>query len=220
MRVLAVSAHADDETLGCGGTLLKHRAVRDEIHWLLVTAPQSPMFDDAFIARREAQIEAVSAAFGMASVNVVGLPATGLDAMPLGEVIAPVREAIVAAAPERIYVVHRGDVHSDHRVVFDAVWSAVKPFNTAQAIDIYAYETMSSTNMAAPYAGAPFVPTAYCDVSAHFDRKLAILRLFDTELQPPPHPRSLEAVEAAARYRGSVIGVSHAEAFMVVRETW
>jgi LmbE family N-acetylglucosaminyl deacetylase len=220
MRVLAVSAHADDETLGCGGTLLKHRAAGDEIHWLLVTAPQKPMFDDAFIARRQAQIEAVSAAFGMTSVTVAGLPAAGLDALPLGEVLGPVRNGIAAAAPDRIYVVHRGDVHSDHRVAFDAVWAAVKPFNTAPTIDIYAYETMSSTNMAAPHAGAPFVATAYCDVGAHFDRKLEILRLFDTELQPPPHPRSLEAVEAAARYRGSAIGASHAEAFMVVRESW
>ena len=34
MKVLALAAHPDDETLGCGGTLLKHRANGDEIFWL------------------------------------------------------------------------------------------------------------------------------------------------------------------------------------------
>jgi len=220
MRVLVVSAHADDETLGCGGTLIKHRASGDEIHWLLVTSPQRPLFDERFIARRTAQIDAVAEAYGMASVKVAGLPAAGLDTMPLADVIALVGDAIAANAPDRIYVVHRDDVHTDHRVVFDAVWAASKPFNAARAVDIYAYETISSTNLAAPGAGVPFIATAYCDVCAQFDRKLDILRLYDTELKPAPHPRSLEAVEALARYRGSAVGTSHAEAFVVVRASW
>jgi LmbE family N-acetylglucosaminyl deacetylase len=220
MRVLAVSAHADDETLGCGGALLKHRASGDDVHWLLVTAPSKPKFDDAFIAHRTKQIDSVAAAYGMASVTVIGLPAAGLDALPLGDVIGPVARAAADVAPDRIYVVHRGDVHSDHRVVFDAVWAASKPFNAARRWDIFAFETMSSTNMAAPGVAEPFVPNAYCDIAEHFERKLEILRLFDTELQPSPHPRSLEAVEAAARYRGSAIGSSHAEAFMTIRSTW
>jgi len=37
-RVLIVAVHPDDETLGCGGTLLKHKANGDEIHWLICTA--------------------------------------------------------------------------------------------------------------------------------------------------------------------------------------
>ena len=36
--VLAIAPHPDDETLGFGGTLLRHRADGDEIHWLIVTA--------------------------------------------------------------------------------------------------------------------------------------------------------------------------------------
>ena len=36
-KVLVVAPHPDDETLGCGGTLLKHKASGDKIHWLIVT---------------------------------------------------------------------------------------------------------------------------------------------------------------------------------------
>ena len=40
-KVLCVAVHADDETLGAGGTLLKHKAQGDEIYWLLLTGPTS-----------------------------------------------------------------------------------------------------------------------------------------------------------------------------------
>jgi len=35
--VLVVAVHPDDETLGCGGALLKYKANGDEIHWLIAT---------------------------------------------------------------------------------------------------------------------------------------------------------------------------------------
>ena len=37
MKILAIAPHPDDETLGCGGTLYKHKAESDEIYWLIVT---------------------------------------------------------------------------------------------------------------------------------------------------------------------------------------
>ena len=40
-KVLVVAVHPDDETLGCGGTLLKYKANSDEIYWLIVTAIKS-----------------------------------------------------------------------------------------------------------------------------------------------------------------------------------
>ena len=36
-RILVIAVHPDDETLGCGGTLLKHAANSDKIHWLIKT---------------------------------------------------------------------------------------------------------------------------------------------------------------------------------------
>lgn len=36
-KILIISPHADDETLGAGGYLLKHRDLKDEIYWINVT---------------------------------------------------------------------------------------------------------------------------------------------------------------------------------------
>ena len=35
-KVLVIAPHPDDETLGCGGTLFRHKANGDEIYWLIV----------------------------------------------------------------------------------------------------------------------------------------------------------------------------------------
>jgi len=36
-KVLVIAPHPDDETLSCGGTLLKHKSIEDEVHWLILT---------------------------------------------------------------------------------------------------------------------------------------------------------------------------------------
>jgi LmbE family N-acetylglucosaminyl deacetylase len=63
-----------------------------------------------------------------------------------------------------------------------------------------------------------FTPNVYIDVSDQIDRKIEIMSLYETELQPYPLPRSPETIRALARYRGATIGVEYAEAFMLVRE--
>ena len=46
MSALVVAVHPDDETLGAGGTLLKHLARGEEVHWLIVTAAKAPGVPD------------------------------------------------------------------------------------------------------------------------------------------------------------------------------
>ena len=36
-KVIIISAHPDDETLGAGGALLRHKANGDKVYWLIVT---------------------------------------------------------------------------------------------------------------------------------------------------------------------------------------
>lgn len=36
IKVLVISPHPDDETLGCGGTILKDKDLGDETYWLTI----------------------------------------------------------------------------------------------------------------------------------------------------------------------------------------
>ena len=42
MRVLCLAAHPDDETLGCGGTLLRHTEAGDETFLVVATVAYAP----------------------------------------------------------------------------------------------------------------------------------------------------------------------------------
>ena len=71
MKVLVVSAHPDDETLGCGGTLLKHKASNDELAWLITTnVTEESGFSDEIISRRQNEIKEVATEYGIKKIYI------------------------------------------------------------------------------------------------------------------------------------------------------
>jgi len=66
-NILIVSVHPDDETLGCGGTILKHKENGDAIFWLILTGPTENRpygFSKEMIQDQERKINKVSQMFG------------------------------------------------------------------------------------------------------------------------------------------------------------
>lgn len=220
MRVLAVSAHPDDETLGCGATLLKHADAGDEISWVVATQAHEPEWSRVTIERKAREVDAVAAAYGGATVHRLGLPTTGLDAVPSSDLMAALRPAVEELRPEVVYVVHPGDVHTDHRALYTALLSVLRPprMHALGVRRVLAFETLSSTDAHPPGLAAAFAPNVFVDVTAFLDRKLEVMALFETEVQDDPLPRGSSAIRALARYRGATIGVEYAEAFELVRE--
>lgn len=220
MNVLAISAHPDDETLGCGGTLLKHRRAGDRVSWLIVTRPHPPRWNPRIIQRKAREVERVAAAYGMRRCLRLDFPAAGLETVPLAALVQALAAGIAAVRPEVVYVVHRGDVHTDHQRVFEATAAALKSFRMAAhgVRRLLCYETLSSTEAAPPRADRAFLPTVFSDITPYVERKVHIMRLYRTEAQADPRPRGPSAIRALARYRGATIGVPSAEAFMLIRE--
>ncbi len=221
MRVLAISAHPDDETLGCGGTLLKHKANGDEIYWMIATQSHEPQWSAECIERKAVEVDRVAEAYGIKQCFRLGLPTVRLDTIPQNDLIEHIREVISEAKPEVVYLVHCGDVHTDHQAVFTATMAVLKPFYMARfgVRRVLSYEVLSSTDAAPPHPNAAFTPNVFSDITPHIEGKLEIMAIFETEIQPDPMPRSLSGIRALARYRGATIGTEYAEAFMLVRET-
>jgi LmbE family N-acetylglucosaminyl deacetylase len=220
MNILAISTHPDDETLGCGGTLLKHRAAGDTLYWMVVTQPDTPDWPTDIVERAAAQVARVGAGYAMEHIFRLGLPTTRLDNRPQIELINAIRVGLAAARPEIVYLIHAGDVHTDHRAVFSAALSVLKAFYMRQlgVRRVLSYETLSSTEAAAPQAASAFVPNVYSDIGPFLERKLELMSLFETETQSELYPRGASAIRALARFRGATIGVEYAEAFMLIRE--
>ena len=220
MKVLVISTHPDDETLGCAGTLLKHKKNEDSLHWIIATTPHTPKWSEEVIVRKELEIETVSGAYRMDSVQKLGFPTVMLDTLPITDVIGALETKISKINPDIIYLVHGGDVHTDHQVVFNATLAVLKPFKMSRigVKKILAFETLSSTDAAYQSPSSAFLPNIYIDISDFMDDKLDIMRKYESEAQPDPMPRSNSAITALARFRGATIGTEYAEAFMLIRE--
>lgn len=220
MRVLAIAAHPDDETLGCGGTLLRHLGAGDEIHWLIVTDASGPRWDDAYRELQRRQVEEVSTAFPFASRTWLDQPSTRLDTLPLGDLVEAVREVVAAVRPEVVYLPNRSDAHSDHRVVSRAAMAALKSFYLAElgVRRVLAFESPSETDTAPALAEGAFMPNVFIDISDTLERKLEIFGLFASEVHDGHGPRGMSSVRALARHRGATVGVEYAEAFMLLME--
>lgn len=217
--VLVIAAHPDDETLGCGGTLLRHRAEGDVIHWLIVTEMTPALGEnDSRRKAREREIEAVTGHYGFASVRRLGFAAAALDRVPMADLVTALSSVIADARAETLYLPFQGDVHSDHRLVAEASLSAAKSFRQPSVRRLLAYETLSETEFQAAPGAPVFTPNLFVDVSPHLSGKLAAMCLYPSEMAPFPFPRSEEAMVALARYRGSTAGCQAAEAFQLLRE--
>ena len=220
MNVLALAVHPDDETLGCGGTLLRHAGSGDKLHWLIVTAADPALFSPDIVLRQTSQVEAVAAAYGFVSLHWLKLPSAGLERLALNVLIREIHKVAEELRPEIVYLPNRSDVHSDHRVVFSAAQAVFKSFymGSLGVKRLLACEVLSETDAAPPLPENAFLPNVFVDVTSTLRRKLEIMSLFQTEVHPGYLPRGLSALEALARYRGAIVGVEYAEAFMLIRE--
>ncbi|MBY0471642.1 PIG-L family deacetylase [bacterium] len=218
-RILVVAPHADDESLGCGGTLLRHKADGDETHWLLLTQGDGlPGMTPERLNRRKAEIKEVSKAFGFSQVHEAGLPATQLDALPLSELVGTISNIIKKVEPHTIYLPHESDVHSDHRVAFEATAACTKWFRYPSVKRVLAYETLSETDFGLSTTAQAFQPNTFVDISSYLERKIKILQLYQGELGEFPFPRSEETVRALATLRGAAAGVLAAESFVLLKD--
>ena len=218
---MVLAVHPDDETLGCGGTILKHKAQGDQVFWLVMTGPQKglmPHFTDEFLSKRDAMVDGIAEAYGFDETIKLNLPTQMLHTLDLRDIIQKVSEVFKRIQPNVIYMMYANDVHSDHRMAFDAVYSCTKSFRYPFIERIYMIEALSETEFAVAIPGNTFVPNVFVDISGYIDKKLEIMSMFKGEIQEEPYPRSLSSIKALARVRGSRAGVMYAEAFQLLYE--
>jgi len=214
-KVLIVAVHPDDETLGCGGTLLKHKGNGDEINWLICTTIDK---SNNYYEIREKEIEEVSNLYNFDSVNNLRLKTMQVDEYTMSELVGRISKVINEVQPNIIYLPFKGDVHSDHRKIFEASYSCTKSFRYPFIKKIYMMETLSETEFAPSTKEDSFIPNVFVDISDFIDKKLEIMQIFKSEIAEHPFPRSERNIKALATFRGAISGCEYAESFMLLKE--
>lgn len=219
MKVIVVTPHPDDETLGCGGTILRHKAEGDDICWLIVTGISEDIgFSSEKVSLRDKEINTVANLYGFDSLHNLGFPASRLGALYMSELIEKIGSIFRQIQPEIVYLPYRGDIHTDHKIVFDAVASCTKWFRYGSVKRVLAYETLSETDFEINPESNGFRPNVFVNITPYLDKKLDIMKTYESELGQFPFPRSKEAIKALALLRGAAAGCNAAEAFMLLKE--
>lgn len=218
-NVMIFAVHPDDETLGCGGTILKHKKNGDTVSWCIITEKlHEKGFTQQEIDKRNQEIAKVSKAFCFDKIYKLGFPTTCLDGYSKGQLISKISKAIEDFKPNIIYLPFKNDVHSDHRLSFEAIFSCTKSFRYSFIKKIYMMEVLSETEFAPNIPAQSFSPNCFVDISEFFEQKIEILKIFDDEIGQHPFPRSLRNVEALAIFRGAAANCEYAESFMLLKE--
>lgn len=215
---LFIGPHPDDEVLGCGATMKK---LSDEGHYVyvLIMSRGTPKFyaeERIDNVRREAR--EAHQLLGVKETLFFDFHAPELDTVPLVDLSKSIAQVISEKKIHTLFLPHRGDIHNDHALVFKAGLVAARPVGNYTVKEIYCYETLSETEWAPPFGDDAFIPTLFVNITSQFEHKLKAMECFKSQLRAFPNPRSLETIEALAKFRGATVGFDRAEAFMVIRQ--
>jgi len=216
-RVLVVSPHPDDETLGVGGTIAKYSAQGAEVFVLMVSGHLPPLYRLEDYEKTVTEAHVAFELLGVAKSEFLEIPATMIGEQPLHEFNGRISKISNDFNPHIVFCPYP-DRHVDHRLVFDSVMVATRPVGVGRDIEIVAaYETLSETHWNAPHIEPNFTPNWVIEITEQIEKKLEAVNCYESQISDFPGPRSIQAVEALAIFRGTQAGFSYGEGFHIVR---
>ena len=214
MRILVFAPHNDDEVLGVGGTIAKYTKQGHDVYICEVTAWLEQMEETKKLQEQACRAHDL---LGVKETIFLNLPVVYLKETATHIKNKKFCDVVKQIKPNIAFIPHVGDMHIDHTETAMAAMVALRPIENPQLQMIYSYETLSETEWNIPNSGNAFLPEVWSDITETFDAKIEAMKYFTSQVREFPHPRSIEAMEALARLRGSTVGVQYAEAFSLIR---
>ena len=106
-KICIIAPHADDETLGCGGTILKHKKNGDKVYWICVTSMKSGgIWSKKQIKTRDTEIKKVFKSFKFDKFYSLEL-SIKIYQISLTKIIDPLTEILNKIKPNIMYLLWR-----------------------------------------------------------------------------------------------------------------
>lgn len=188
-RILVLSPHPDDESIGCGGTLLRHVKRGDQVHLVVLTSGEKGGH-----GRSEAETIRVREQEAQTAARILGVRHLEFWHERDGAVRAtrPAVERLCAKLkairPDTVYVTHDREMHPDHRGAVRLLRQAMRRIGGIPP-DVLMYEVWTPTQRL----------DEIVDISPFIDRKLRAIRAYRSQCAVVGF---VEAVRGLNRYRG------------------
>ena len=222
--ILIVAAHPDDEVLGCGGTIARLAQEGNEIYIALLgegISSRSSVRDKAdkeSIRILHQQSHEVTRLLGAKDLFLYSLPDNRFDTVPLLDIVKIIEKLIEKINPADIYTHHAGDLNIDHVITNRAILTATRLIEGCRIKEVLTFEVPSSTEWSFGQYQSVFNPNQFVDIRETLEIKIEAMKMYKSEIRSFPHPRSIDAIQALARWRGSIVGIEAAEGFEIVRK--
>jgi len=207
MEALVLVAHADDETLGAGGTIQKVVKRVWKVNVVILSngllEVRGKGEDNRFGAIAACEV------LGVGEPKLLGFADQQFDQVPMAELANSVFS--LGLEPDLILTHSETDLNLDHKITCQVAKIVGRP--KKKPISILACEIPNTSF----WNGEPFPANFYVDITEEIDRKIEAFARYENELQPFPHPWSKRGLKLLAEYHGMQAGFAYAEAFSIIR---
>lgn len=208
-NILVISPHPDDESIGCGGTIIKHITNGDIVHAVFLTSGEKgghKIPNDKIVNIRE--LEARNAADILQIQNLCFWREPDGEFEVTEKNVKRLIEKIQNFRPDIIYVTHEQEMHPDHQAAALLVRTAFNQLpTTAKKPIIWMYEIWT-----------PLQEMAHIvDISDYIDIKKNAVRAYKSQCDIM---KLDEAILGLNRYRGEMHswpGGDYAEIFLAMK---
>lgn len=221
MNYLFVVAHPDDESDAAGGTI--HKLISQGNNVAVAIMVSEAAARNNLSETLSDDEEKAMKILGVNKVYHANFPNIKMNTVPHLELVQFIEECILDWNAEAIITHHPTDTNNDHVMTSYAAQAACRLFqrrNGIPQLKLFMYmETPSATEWSLDSSSKRFCPNYFVEIGKKgLDVKIEALQAYKGVMRTYPHPRSFEAYQGLAAYRGCQSGINYAEAFEIVFE--
>ena len=202
---IIVAPHADDETFGMGGTLLKAKQQGIETHLVVLTdGSQGGKIDDLVEVRRQ-EVRKAADLLGIASLKNWSEPDRFLETN--SEIVTRVTELILEISPRTVFFPGPLEIHPDHRAACALVWKALQEVKLSAETPIaisYEISVQNPVNM-------------FINITSQIEEKKRVMQVYTSQNAENNYPELVVALD-----KGRTFSLPHevkfAEGFFKYKE--
>ncbi len=223
LDALVIAAHPDDAEISVGGTIL--RLLDAGLRVGIVDLTRGEMGTRGSIEERDAETRAANLAMNIAARENLGLPDGRVEnTLAARERLARLMREF---APDLVLAHHVDDLHPDHAATGRIAREAWYLSGLVRLAQLDGGPAARRPKRFLHFMGhVPFDPTLVVDIGPVWERKLALVRCYASQLAPTHDADRgehflfgadiLSRMETRARFFGERIGARHGEPFLSV----